>query len=360
MVERALMSIYGGSEDFANGAYGSPKWDIYNVQGAGASIQREPRVLAGEGDGLGGLATAAGVPNYDAVIWLQGTFDAYCWADTTRIELKAFLDHGGKLFSTGDEVAYFLGSGGQNADSTIGFLAEYLGISFPTITDDETLDRVLDVEGVAGTSLAGLKMGLYGECPGRWHAFDKLTESTEQPGIFTNTTLATYQFGDAATNGRAAIIKNRRLVGGGVAVHCGFAVEALVSTNARACLLSKVLTMDFGLAAPYSGCFNSGTDAPALPSNRFGFDLSPASPSPFRRATTVRFSVPGRMRVSLAVYDVLGRKVRTLMDETLDRGVFARDWDGLADDGTRVPSGVYFTRMAAGDWTATRKTVVLR
>lgn len=368
MVERALALIYGGSQDFLAGVYGSPKWDIYNVQGGGSSVQREPRVISTVGAGLGGIGNDLGSPNYEAVIWLQGTFDAYSYADTTRLELKTMLNAGGKVFSTGDDVAVFLGDavGAGDADSLVNFLGPYMGIAFTHINDDETLDRVLNVEGVAGKSLAGLKLGLYGDCPGIRHAFDRLTLADTTGGLSTsqtNSVLATYQAASPntdGTNGRAAIIKNIRVTGGGVMVHCGFAIESLTSTSARACLLSKVLTTDFGLTAPYTGCVQSGTDAPVVASGRFGFDLAQATPNPFRDATSIRFSVPGRTHVSIEVYNILGQKVRTLVDETFEGNSYVREWDGRADAGGVVSSGIYFYKMVAGDYSATRKAVVLK
>jgi hypothetical protein len=360
MVERALMAIYGGSEDYDGGVYGTPKWDIYNTGGANTSQQREARVISNVTDGLGGICDDLGNPNYDAVIWIHGTTQFWTYADTTRIELKTFLDTGGKLFSTGDDVLNGLSEGGEGQeDSVIHFDTEYLGAELLISQDDDTADRVLNVEGSGGTSLAGLKLGLYGECPVR-RSFDKLTIVSPPilPGRVT-TQLASYQAGDGATNNRTAIVKTTH-PGGGVAIHCGFAIEALVSTNARACLLSKVFATDFGLPAPYAACANSGTDAPVVSAGRFGFDLAQATPNPFRDATSIRFSVPSRTHVSIEVYNILGQKVRQLVDETLDSNSYVREWDGRADSGASVSSGIYFYKMVAGDYSATRKAVVLK
>jgi hypothetical protein len=363
MVERALALMYGGSEDFTNDTYGTPKWDIYNVQGAGSSQQREPRVISNLGNGVAGIGNDLGIPVYDAVVWLNGSFDAYSFADTTRIELKTWLDKGGHLFSTGDDVAAFLGIGGANADSVINFLGPYMGISFPSINDDQADDRVCNIQGSASTSLAGVTLGLYGDCPGLRHAFDKLTLAVPTPGINSNSVLATYQFSDASTNGRPSIIKNIRLVSApnGICVHCGFDVGCLVSDMARACLLNKVLTTDFGLpATSFTGCINSGVDAPVVADTRFGFDLAQASPNPFSEATAIQFSVPSRTHVQIEVYNILGQKVRTLVNEIMEGNSYVRQWDGRADGGKKVSSGIYFYKMVAGDYSATRKAVLLK
>jgi flagellar hook assembly protein FlgD len=64
--------------------------------------------------------------------------------------------------------------------------------------------------------------------------------------------------------------------------------------------------------------------------------------------------------VTLAVYDVLGRKVRTLVDQVREPASYVVDWDGRADDGARASAGIYFYKLVSGDRTATRKAVRLR
>ncbi len=65
-------------------------------------------------------------------------------------------------------------------------------------------------------------------------------------------------------------------------------------------------------------------------------------------------------RVSLMIFDVQGRRVRTLVDEVMDRGDRHAHWDGTNDDGRAVSTGIYFCRMQAGDFRATRKMVMLK
>ena len=355
MLERALGLMYGIADPEDN-----PAWDIYDVQGAGSSVQCEPRVFSNS-TALGGIGDDLGIPLYDAVIWPNGSFDAYSLADTTRIHLKTFLDAGGHLWSNGDEVAKFLGTGGDNADSTINFLAEYMGTSFANIVDDETDSRVLNITGAVGTSLDGVTLGVYGECPLR-RAFDRLNEAppTSEQVI---TTLATYSDGGAGDNGRAAIIKNVRLESGnptGVCIHSGFGLSALVSDASRATLLAKTFVTDFGLwNMGYVGV-NNGVGSPVVTNSRFGFDLAQASPNPFATSTSIKFSVPNRSHVSIEVYNILGQRVRTLVDESMEANSYVREWDGRADTGERVSSGIYFYKMVAGEYSATRKTVLLK
>jgi hypothetical protein len=83
-------------------------------------------------------------------------------------------------------------------------------------------------------------------------------------------------------------------------------------------------------------------------------------PNPFNPATTISFTLPERARVMIAIYDADGTLVRTLLDDTFDRGVRETVWDGKDSRGRAVSSGVYFCRLKAGGQTLTKKTVLLK
>jgi flagellar hook assembly protein FlgD len=75
---------------------------------------------------------------------------------------------------------------------------------------------------------------------------------------------------------------------------------------------------------------------------------------------TIRFDLPAPGEASLVVFDVTGRRVRTIVSGRLDAGRYAPVWDGRDDAGSRVAAGVYFVRLQAADFTATRKSVRLK
>jgi len=83
------------------------------------------------------------------------------------------------------------------------------------------------------------------------------------------------------------------------------------------------------------------------------FTLEQNYPNPFNPATTIGFSVPDDGRVTLNVYDVLGRVVSTVLDEVKTRGSYAVSWNAAS-----VSSGMYFYRLDAGGYSMTRKLVV--
>jgi hypothetical protein len=78
-------------------------------------------------------------------------------------------------------------------------------------------------------------------------------------------------------------------------------------------------------------------------------------PNPFNPVTTIYFTVPRRMPTTLRVFNVLGQVVETLMSEELDAGPHVAIWDA-----GRFAGGVYFYRIEAGEWTATRKMLLVK
>jgi flagellar hook assembly protein FlgD len=85
-----------------------------------------------------------------------------------------------------------------------------------------------------------------------------------------------------------------------------------------------------------------------------------AAPNPFRPQTTISFQIasPGT-RVQLEIFDVTGRRVRQLMDGTLDAGVHSYLWDGRNQAGETLRQGIYFARIHVGDSVRTSKLLML-
>ncbi len=88
--------------------------------------------------------------------------------------------------------------------------------------------------------------------------------------------------------------------------------------------------------------------------------LSQNQPNPFNPTTTIRFVLPVREDVTLAIYDANGRLVRTLVNEVEGYGAHEAAWDGRNDDGATMGSGVYFYRLQAGKYTESKKMVLLK
>ena len=86
--------------------------------------------------------------------------------------------------------------------------------------------------------------------------------------------------------------------------------------------------------------------------------LLPNHPNPFDRWTLIAFELPAGSEVSVRVFDVTGRMVRSLVDGRMGAGMHAIRWDGCDANGVAVPSGIYFCRLEAAGARETRKMVV--
>jgi len=85
--------------------------------------------------------------------------------------------------------------------------------------------------------------------------------------------------------------------------------------------------------------------------------LLTSAPNPFRGASRLHYAVPREMRLSLAVYDLTGRKVRTLLASNVKPGAYSATWDGRDAQGRHVAQGVYFYRLQGEDVTLTCKVI---
>jgi hypothetical protein len=91
-----------------------------------------------------------------------------------------------------------------------------------------------------------------------------------------------------------------------------------------------------------------------------GFGLYQNVPNPFSASTTIRYSLTAESHVKLVVYDVEGRIVGTLVDETQSGGMKTATWSGLDDSGRQMPAGIYFYRLMSGSRMATQKMLYLK
>ena len=91
-----------------------------------------------------------------------------------------------------------------------------------------------------------------------------------------------------------------------------------------------------------------------------GYALDQNYPNPFNPDTRISFALPSSGSIRLIVYNVLGREVRTLVSSNLNAGQHTVIWDGRDNEGMTAASGVYFYRLEAGDYTMTRKMMLLK
>ena len=90
------------------------------------------------------------------------------------------------------------------------------------------------------------------------------------------------------------------------------------------------------------------------------FALHQNAPNPFNPSTIVSYELGAEEWVELEIFDLLGRKVQTLIDERRNSGRYIATWDGRDDRGIRVATGAYLYRLRAGAFVASRKLLLIR
>jgi hypothetical protein len=181
----------------------------------------------------------------------------------------------------------------------------------------------------------------------------------------TGTAVVTHRYTLGATVGEGAAVMNANAAASWNTILMSFDWADLLDVpgtppgNRRADLMTKILN---GILP--ESC-RQGANPTGVPDDPAALPrvtrLHPNVPNPFNPTTTIRFDLARAGRVELEIFDVNGRRVRTLVDGWFDAGWGHRvTWNGLDASGNRVASGIYLYRLVAGEAESTRKMVVLK
>ena len=115
--------------------------------------------------------------------------------------------------------------------------------------------------------------------------------------------------------------------------------------------------------APDMGAYESPYTASLAMSDVFiplNFSLYFAYPNPFNPVTTLRYDLPEDALVNITIYDMMGRVVKTLVNDQQMAGYRSTQWNAANDAGSPVSAGIYLYMIQAGDFRQTRKMVLLK
>ena len=129
---------------------------------------------------------------------------------------------------------------------------------------------------------------------------------------------------------------------------CDWVADSVVYTNAF------FNSMDDCIEA----CFPASNDE--INQSPHAFNLYNNYPNPFNPVTTFRYDLPENSHVTITIYDMLGRQVKTLINQTQDAGYKSVIWDTTNDYGRPVSAGVYLYQIQAGEYMQTKKMVLLK
>ena len=83
-------------------------------------------------------------------------------------------------------------------------------------------------------------------------------------------------------------------------------------------------------------------------------------PNPFNPITTLRYDLPENSLVTITIYDMPGRQVKTLINQTQDAGYKSVIWNATNNYGKPVSAGIYLYQIQAGEYISTKKMVLLK
>ncbi len=90
------------------------------------------------------------------------------------------------------------------------------------------------------------------------------------------------------------------------------------------------------------------------------YQISQNYPNPFNPTTTIRYSIPKAGHVELAIFNILGQKIKTLVDANKKAGFYLAHWNGRDEYGNRVSSGVYYYTITSGSYHKTRRMLLMK
>ncbi len=347
-------------------------YDKFDIRGAGSNVHIHPIEFGA---------------HYDAIVWFCGPyFSNYLFDKEAQEAIRDYLAVGGKVVLCGDRIAYNMADpalGGVGEDSLGGeFLDGIMGCTYLNEMEGAFDKPHLYAAGVETLQVLGGPVEIdldtllfYRECPYLKDMSYVVANSSPPTGYTAQTLLRLLNPAPAYDPADAAIYVESQGVGQCVFVdfdlcasanherdYCsgdapGAAPDFDAGTyDGRVELMQVILEDLFGLPS-------GGRGGPADivgPNEVYRWRLAQNVPNPCLGPTSISYEVGRSCQVELKVYNALGQVVQVLEEGTRGPGVHLARWDGRNRSGERVSSGVYFYRIQAGKFTATRKMLVLR
>ena len=287
--------------------------------------------------------------DYELVIWILGdesTADE-TFSSVERTKVAPYLESGGKLFISGSEIAYDLGSSSATSQETQ-FLKDHLKAKY--VSDDS---NIYGVYGTDSTQFAGLGFGYGVQSNGSPYAED-------WPDVIDTTggSVPILKYNSVSTAGIEYTGSFNDSPNIGQLIYLAFPFETINLADARAQVMTAALKY-FGLIQT-----SEVVDNDYVPNT---FSLSQNYPNPFNPSTTIRYAIPllsgneslsasgGVVPITLKVYDILGNEVATLVSEQKEPGNYEVNFVASS-----IATGVYIYRLIAGNFIAAKKMILLK
>ena len=207
--------------------------------------------------------------------------------------------------------------------------------------------KLVEVDGSFGVDVAGVQFEFSYNPDEIQSIIPELTDRTKDLSLFFSASNGILKIGIIDLAGKHLIP-----AGDGPLVKLSITGSDLGSLE-----LQKAILVD-EKATPFEVIILPKEESPATRPR--GFALLQNYPNPFNPETEISYSLPEHSQVRLAIYNLMGQKVRILVDEYQAAGHKTVHWDGTDEDGNKVASGIYFYRIKAGKYAETKKMILMK
>jgi len=328
------------------------EWDVYDVE-----------VPSGTNEQSHG-PDSVGYKYYDTQVWFTNEFNAYTIETFDQVNLINWLNQSGEgkernLLLTGNDIGFELI---QAEDETLGFYEIWLATGY---ISNAVGSVIVDSVPTLRDNPGGYDFMTHddGECiiTGGCPSINYFDVIEPRSGVTGNEVVVDYIKEDNSALPAGVAYTHQTL--GYQTVNFGFGMEFMMDAmlpggyystgmEDRADLMGNIMN--------YFGRVPSGPGT-GIADGGFRNELSFAHPNPFNPVTKIAYSVKEAGPVTIDVYNVAGKVVKTLLDTEVEAGAAGYVvWDGRAESGERCASGVYFYRIAAPGFTTSRKMIMLK
>ena len=355
-------------------------FDKYDISGAGSNVHIHPIEYTQD--------YPVGPPvelMYDAVVWFTGPyFSNYLFDQQAQVALRSYMNSGGKIVLAGDRIAYNMAVVGE--DSLGGeFLNGIMGCEYIEEMEGAFDKPYVYLEAAPSISVFGGAVPIpmdsllvYRECPYLKDMSYVIASSQPDTGYTAQSLLYVLNPAVTADPSDGAIYVEKPAEGG-QCVYINYDLCAFATHQATECdgahdpnvpgynagyyygrvdLMRTILEDLFSLAPPFPGGGGGHSDTPKA--TQFRWALGQNMPNPVAVTTEIRFEVARSSDISIKVYNAMGQLVRTLRDGRVQPGRYSVHWDGTNTSGEKVSSGVYFYKMEANKFQATKKMLIVK
>jgi len=280
------------------------------------------------------------INTFNIIIWNTGITEPGISTVEMNV-IKTFMDNGGSLYLNGVDIAYQLADPASPyySTETFNFFTNYLHSSY--VLREHTASIAQGITGDPITDGLGM-MTLVGGTGANTinHSLGHYANQINAEGMYNSNILSFW----LKPNDYAGIRAYHGVSGKVVFTTFGF--ETIALAERRELFAERI--MDW-LNIPVSVEDNQSDLLPA------SFELQQNYPNPFNPGTVIEYEISNTTLVSIKVYDVIGREVTVLVNESKQPGIYQ-----VSFDGENLASGVYFYKMIAGDFSSVKKMNLLK